>query len=480
MQQEPQEQRTENLALDLHDVRVSPWTRRIWRGPRWRPGKWRSGRIAASGHWQVVIFAVALLVVLAGGIAGGVLALRAPAATFQRVRLGNLAVTASGTGPVEGTIYDVSFPAPGRIAEIDAQVGQHVNKGQVLARLDTAALQDVVTQAQAQVDATTTTLNSALSAYSRTVDASQAVASAALAQEQNALYTCHHESAPPPDCQTQASDQYAATIAQAHANEATASAQVAVTRANLTQAQGQLHTAQVALTGAALTAPASGIVGAINGVVGGSSGTVAAGPSGMGPFMEIVDMSTVRLVAQVDAASIRRVAAGNPVAFTIDIYGKRVFHGTVSAVSPLGQVSSRTVTYPVTIQVDPASLGDVSLLSGLNAHITITTAQRYGVILVPAAALAFARANRNRIGGTLVSRAQIASALAQARQMAARVSAAAAAGPGVPSETPTAAYVLEQAQGGWVATPIVLGLTDGAHYEVLDGLQTGEVVAMTP
>jgi HlyD family secretion protein len=479
MQQEQQEQRSDNLALDVRDVRISPWTWRTWHRPRWRPGTWRRARTAASSRWLLVVFAVALLVVLAGSIAGSVLALRAPAATYQRVRLGNLAVTASGTGPVEGAMYDVSFPAPGRIAEIDAQVGQHVNKGQVLARLDTAALQDAVNQAQAQVDANTTTLDTALSAYSRTVAASQAVADAAQAQEQNALYTCQHEAAPPPDCQAQARSQYAATIAQSRANEATASAQVAVARANLTQAQGQLHTAQAALNGATLTAPASGIVGAINGTVGGSPST-ATGPSGMGPFMEIVDMSTVRLVTDVDAASVGRVAVGNPVAFTVDTYGKRVFHGTVSAVSPLGQVSARAVTYPVTIQVDPASLGNVSLLPGLNAHITITTAQRYGVVLVPAAALAFAHANKNRFGAPLVSRAQIASALAQARQMVAQVSAAEnASGAGAPSVAPTPAYILEQTRGGWAARPIVLGLTNGASYEVLAGLRTGEVVAMT-
>jgi hypothetical protein len=42
---------------------------------------------------------------------------------------------------------------------------------------------------------------------------------------------------------------------------------------------------------------------------------------------------------------------------------------------------------------------------------------------------------------------------------------------------PAPAYVVALVKGKWVAQPVVLGLTDGRNYEVLDGLVQGDKVA---
>ena len=67
----------------------------------------------------------------------------------NQVHQGNISLVVSATGPVQGTVYNADFVATGRISEIDVTVGQHVNAGQVLAKIDATALQDALNQAQA-------------------------------------------------------------------------------------------------------------------------------------------------------------------------------------------------------------------------------------------------------------------------------------------------------------------------------------------
>ena len=47
------------------------------------------------------------------------------------------------------------------------------------------------------------------------------------------------------------------------------------------------------------------------------------------------------------------------------------------------------------------------------------------------------------------------------------------------AESPTPAYVLESPTSGkFIAKPVVLGLTDGTQYEVLEGLTTADTVVV--
>jgi len=58
---------------------------------------------------------------------------------------------ASGNGRIEATEIDVATKLAGRVAEISVDEGDFVQPGQVLARMDTEALQAQLTQAEAQV-----------------------------------------------------------------------------------------------------------------------------------------------------------------------------------------------------------------------------------------------------------------------------------------------------------------------------------------
>ena len=323
---------------------------------------------------------------------------------FRQVTQGNIALVVSATGPVQGTIYNADFLATGRVSEIDVKLGQSVNAGQTLAKIDNTALEDALKQAQASL------------------------------QQQKDFGT-----------------QDAINVAQ-----------------------DQVNTAQHNLDNATLAAPHAGVVTAINGAVGGMTTGGGSGSSGGGGgsaegFIQIVDRSSLQVQANVNESDIGGVAVGQAVSFTVNAYGSRTFHGTVSAIAPLGQNASNVVTYPVTINVDMKSIAGANVLPGMTASVTITIATHSNALLVPVDAINFAQAS------TQISSSERDAALSQARQMMAGIQSG---GTGGSKSNMTASYVLEAANNRWTAKPVVLGLTDGTSYEVLSGLTLGESVAV--
>jgi multidrug efflux pump subunit AcrA (membrane-fusion protein) len=384
--------------------------------------------------------------------------------TTATVQQGNLITTVSATGPLQGATYDVNFSGSGLISEIDVSVGQKVTAGQVLAKLDPTSLQDAVNAAE-------TALNNAYNSRGNTDAQASAQLNAAYQQEQNTiLNTCDPmtDSTKQASCIANAQAQYASAQAQAYASESSANAQVSTAQANLTTAQDNLGNAT-------LKAPHAGIVGAVNGKVGGTpgaGGSSGSGSSSSGAFIEIVDLSSMQVVADVNEADIGKIAVGETVTFTVSAYSTHTFRGTVATISPLGQTSSNVVTYPVTINVDAASLQTpgVTLLPAMTANATITTARRVGVLLVPATAITFAR---SEISSGAISRTDALNVFRQAAQM---LQSAQSSDTTATADNLQATFVLERSNNKWVVKPIVIGLTNGTAYEVLAGLNAGDTL----
>ncbi|HEV2235672.1 MAG TPA: efflux RND transporter periplasmic adaptor subunit, partial [Ktedonobacterales bacterium] len=377
--------------------------------------------------------------------------------TTSTVRQGTLTTTVSATGPLQAATFNVNFSGSGTLTEIDVAVGQQVTSGQVLAKLDPTSLQDAVNAAQ-------TSLNNSYTSRSNAYNQGNAQLNAAYQQEQNTiLNTCNNitDTTKKSSCIDNAQAQYDQTQAQVTTSESNAEAQVS-------SAQNALNTAIHNLGNATLKAPHDGIVGAVNGQVGGTPG---AGSSGGGStFIQIVDLSALQVTADVNEADIGKIAAGQRVTFTVSAYGTRRFTGVVTTVSPLGTSTSSVVTYPVTSSVDATDLQGVRLLPAMTANVTIVTAQRTGVLLVPATAITFAR---TQVTSGAVTRASALTAFRQAAQM---LQAATSSDATAQQDNLQAAFVLERAKNQWVVKPVVVGLTNGTSYEVLSGLSAGETI----
>src|SRR5258706_7999824 len=401
---------------------------------------------SATPWWRrrvVMVVAGILIVVLIASFAITAMARGRPQpVTYQTAQIatGRLLISVSATGPVQAASYSANFTTSGRVAEIDVRLGQQVKAGQQLAKLDTTALQDALNQAQIQ-------------------------ANGAWDQEQNALASCTKQgSNAPPQCVAAAENASAASL-------------------------GQLKTAQDNLNNATLTAPHAATVTAINGTVGGSSSASGSSSSGSGAsssssssgsssssssgFIDLVDSSSLQVQAGVNEADISGLQANQAATFTVSAYGSRAFRATVGYISPIGTSSSNVVTYPVTMNVDMTSLNGAHLLTGMTATISITTAERQNVLLLPTTAITFARAAATTTSGGFVSRTQVRDALVQSRQLLLGLQQRNAQ---VPADNPTLAYVRARPGSQWVVKPVVLGLSNGTAYEVLAGLSAGDSV----
>jgi HlyD family secretion protein len=102
-------------------------------------------------------------------------------------------------------------------------------------------------------------------------------------------------------------------------------------------------------------------------------------------LLTLADLTTLRVIAELDEAQVGRVNVDQEVVIRVDAYPDRTFAGRVHRISPLGVEESSVVTFDVEVAVtDPnAEL----LRSGMSADLEIVTARREAVLLVPLVAV---------------------------------------------------------------------------------------------
>ena len=430
------------------------------------PRRRRRGRIIA-------LVVVLLVIVIASGVIFYMRRANQPVVRFTQaaVTTGNITVQVSATGPVTPNAeYDMNFFTAGQVKAIDIEVGQQVKKGQVLAKLtiDKTALESAVNQAQLGVVAAQNSAGSAQANLGNVEAANTIALKIAKVQEQNALAACENAESTPaptvsPNCDKLAKDQYAQAQQQADTSATSAQNQVVSAQNSLNNALAQLQSAQNNLTDASqnatLTAPVAATVAAINGSIGETVGTGSSSTSSQA-FMVLLDMSKIGITAQVNEADIGGLQVGQPAQFTVTAYPTQTFRASVTAVETIGQATSNVVYYTVKLTVDKQSLNGTHLYSGMTATVNITTAERIGVLLVPAAALSFP-------GIALQSGELSRSALSS---LASSTTSTA---------TGTRGVVVVLRNGKLVPVAITTGLSNGQFTEVLSGLREGDQVVVS-
>lgn len=218
----------------------------------------------------------------------------------------------------------------GTVLESYAEPGQRVDRGQTLARLDTAALQDALMSARTAV----TTARSQLSLAEREEERQQAlVAAGAVAQR----------------------------------NLETAAQQTVAAHAQVAQAQAQLAQAEQQLGNTRVTAPFSGVVSEKPF----STGDVVQPGTAL---YTIVDPSSLELEASVSPEQLATLNVGAPVNFTVNGLPNRKFEGRVTRINPSVDPATRQVRVYAEI---PNPGGD--LVAGLFAEGRIATQTRAGL-----------------------------------------------------------------------------------------------------
>ncbi len=269
------------------------------------------------------------------------------------------AISATGTvNPVKTVL--VGTQASGTIKDIYADFNSQVKKGQVIARIDPAALEAQVEQASAHLASAKAGLlkSAALQADAkRTMERQKGLFSRGLTAKSE--------------------------LDTSETNYEAAKAEAASSVAKITQAEAALRLSETNLRYTAIESPVSGIVVSRNVDVG---QTVAASFQTPTLFTIAEDLSRMQINCSVVEADIGRVQEGQAVEFTVDAYPESIFNGVVFEVRNSPIIVQNVVTYDVVVKVENQKL---MLKPGMTANVRIITAVRNDVLKIPNAALRF-------------------------------------------------------------------------------------------
>lgn len=245
----------------------------------------------------------------------------------------------------------VSAKVSGKITSLPVKLGQYVNKGQLLFKIDEQDLANSVQQAEAAYRVALANLKQTNSSSDQGLvqaknglkQAEQALADAKLNQQrmqqlfaQGAISSQQLEQA-----NTQLTN---AQTAYANAQQSLQAAQqktgLQVSEASVNQSAVSLQNAREQLANATVTAPISGYVASVNGAVGQMAGQQ--------PIVVIVNTNPLLVKANLSETDITKVKVGTNVKVNVQSTGKTM-EAKVTAVSPV--MDSALKAYPIEIAI---------------------------------------------------------------------------------------------------------------------------------
>jgi len=279
----------------------------------------------------------------------------------EKVFRGNLVetITASGTiNPV--TSISVGTQVSGAIRKIYVDFNSSVKKGQLLAEIDPSLFEAQVEQARANLynaQANKQKIRSILLNDYRTY------------MRYKTLYERNFIAKSDVDL--------------AETNYSSDKAQVEAAQAQVAQATASLRNNEANLRYTKIISPVDGIVVSRNVDVG---QTVAASFQTPTLFLVAQDLTKMQIYTSVAEADIGKVKVGQDVEYTLDGYPDMTFKGKVTQIRNSPTTVQNVVTYDVIINVDNK---DYKLKPGMTANVSIITAKKTNVLLVPNACLRF-------------------------------------------------------------------------------------------
>lgn len=268
-------------------------------------------------------------------------------------------VSATGRLEARGTVA-VGPEISGRIASVEVDFNDHVRRGQVLARFDTAALKAQLDQAHANLQTARVNLDKAeldavrTARERRRIEPLHARGMIAAAELDAAV-----------DGDLQAQDQ----VKQARA-------QLELQRANHALARTNLEHAEI-------RAPIDGVV-ITRAVDPGQA--VAAMLQAPELFVIAQDLARMRVIAAIDEADVGQVAVGQAGHFTVDAFPEQTFTAALRELHSAPKVVQDVVTYEAVLVVDNP---ERRLRPGMTASVKIVTGHVSDALVVPNAALRF-------------------------------------------------------------------------------------------
>jgi len=259
--------------------------------------------------------------------------------------------------PKIGAEVRVGSRISGRLERLPANIGDKVEKGQVLAELESGDLRAVVARNQA---ATAVAQEKIADAEARTK-----LSEAVYQRKQRLMTTLAHNQQ---------------LVDEALREHEGALVGIQIAKMELELAQAQLREAQVTLSYATIRAPISGIVASVTTQQG---ETVAAGLTAP-TFLTIIDLERLQVNALVDEVDIGKIQIGQRAVFNVDAFPAQDFTGQVTAIYPSATIVDNVVKYITAIAIDETQGGLLRPEMTANVQIMLETRT---VLAIPARAI---------------------------------------------------------------------------------------------
>ena len=287
-------------------------------------------------------------------------------------------VSASGT-VVSPRTLDANFSTGGTVTDVRVKVGDHVTKGEVLARVDPSSAEADLQSAQASLT----------SAYAGLVSAQASLTSAEASLTEL-------KKGEPTDAQ----------LAQAEAQVVSARSQVDQAEATIVSARSGRDQAQQAVEGAVLTAPMNGTIVSISGAVGetvssggvsssstSSSNSSTGSSSSSGSSSSITETSAFVVISDLDHLEVQayfsetdtaQLEVGQRASVTLNALPDEQVSGRVIAIDTTSTTVNQVVDYGATVKLHEQPKG---IRAGQTAVVVVVTDRAKDALSVPSAAV---------------------------------------------------------------------------------------------
>jgi len=227
-------------------------------------------------------------------------------------------ITVVGNLIGEATV-DVVPRVAGRLDSIPVKLGDRVNKGQPVAKVEDREIREQINQSEANIEVNRATV------VQRENDAkvAQNVLERSTTSFERGLISKQG-------------------LEDAEARYNSAISQVTVAKAQLSSTQARLDELKINLLNTTLVAPMEGVVSRRNLDPGAFAG-------GQTVVLSIVDIGTVRLIANLVEKDFKRVESGAQALVEVDAFPGESFTGRVSRVAPVFDPATRTATMEIEI-----------------------------------------------------------------------------------------------------------------------------------
>jgi HlyD family secretion protein len=247
------------------------------------------------------------------------------------------------------TTVAVAPRTAGRLEEIYVRLGDRVNRGQRIAKIEDYEIVEQVKQAEAAQEVSLATIRQ------READLKLAETNV---ERSRSLY---EKKLLPKQTLDDNEARYLASIAQ-----------VDLARAQTTQSKARLDELRINLANTVITSPVTGFVAR-------RAVDPGAFVSQNVPVADVVDITLVRLVANVVEKDLKQLESGNSANVQVDAFPGETFAGRIARVSPVLDPATRTA--PIEIEIPNPTF---RLKPGMYARVGITTQTRKNALVLPA------------------------------------------------------------------------------------------------